>query len=66
MTRNTCGARFGATARPRYRSGGSPELDHRESVAVLRDDEEQGAPPLLGVDLNRRTVVLRPNPPKDE
>ncbi|SUB10832.1 DUF6191 domain-containing protein [Nocardia brasiliensis] len=42
------------------------ELDHRESVAVPRDEAEQGAPPPLGVDLGRRTVMLRPNPPKDE
>ncbi|WP_280243078.1 DUF6191 domain-containing protein [Nocardia abscessus] len=35
------------------------ELDHRESVSMLRDEQDQGAPPLLGVDLERRTVVLR-------
>ncbi|WP_067470887.1 DUF6191 domain-containing protein [Nocardia amamiensis] len=35
------------------------ELDHRESVSMLRDEQEQGAPPLLGLDLDRRTVVLR-------
>ncbi|WP_280258227.1 DUF6191 domain-containing protein [Nocardia abscessus] len=35
------------------------ELDHRESVSMLRDERDQGAPPLLGVDLERRTVVLR-------
>ncbi|MBF6220787.1 hypothetical protein IU479_22035 [Nocardia abscessus] len=35
------------------------ELDHRESVSMLRDEQDQGAPPLVGVDLERRTVVLR-------
>ncbi|WP_280249814.1 DUF6191 domain-containing protein [Nocardia abscessus] len=35
------------------------ELDHRESVSMLRDEQAQGAPPLVGVDLERRTVVLR-------
>ncbi|MEU4343564.1 DUF6191 domain-containing protein [Nocardia sp. NPDC023852] len=38
------------------------ELDHRESISMLRDEQDQGAPPLLGVDLDRHTVVLR----KDE
>ncbi len=32
---------------------------------MLRHEAEQGAPPLRGVDLDGRTVVLRPNPPKD-
>ncbi|MBF6223896.1 hypothetical protein IU470_01990 [Nocardia abscessus] len=35
------------------------ELDHRESVSMLRDEQDQGAPPLVGVDLERHTVVLR-------
>jgi len=35
------------------------ELDHRDSISMLRDEEAQGAPPRLGVDLNRQTVVLR-------
>ncbi|MEV6321930.1 DUF6191 domain-containing protein [Nocardia sp. NPDC051787] len=38
------------------------ELDHRESVSMLRGEQDQGAPPLVGLDLDRRTVVLR----KDE
>lgn len=38
------------------------ELDHRESISMLRDEQDHGAPPLLGVDLDRHTVVLR----KDE
>lgn len=38
------------------------ELDHRESVSMLRDEQDRGAPPLVGLDLDRRTVVLR----KDE
>ncbi|WP_433709401.1 DUF6191 domain-containing protein [Nocardia sp. CA-084685] len=35
------------------------ELDHRESVSMLRDEQSEGAPPLVGVDLDRQTVVLR-------
>ncbi|MBF6075180.1 DUF6191 domain-containing protein [Nocardia beijingensis] len=35
------------------------ELDHRESVSMLRDEQEQGAPPLAGVDLDGRKAVLR-------
>ncbi|MEU6186849.1 DUF6191 domain-containing protein [Nocardia sp. NPDC047038] len=35
------------------------ELDHRESVSMLRDEQDQGAPPLIGVDLAGRKVVLR-------
>lgn len=41
------------------------ELDHRESVSMLRDEEADGAPP-FGVDLDRHTVVLRPEQPKAE
>ncbi|MFI2284033.1 DUF6191 domain-containing protein [Nocardia beijingensis] len=35
------------------------ELDHRESVSMLRDEQEQGTPPLAGVDLDGRKAVLR-------
>ena len=35
------------------------ELDHRESVSMLRDEQDQGAPPVVGVDLDGRRVVLR-------
>ncbi|MGQ4618463.1 DUF6191 domain-containing protein [Nocardia sp. R7R-8] len=35
------------------------ELDHRESVSMLRDEQDQGAPPLVGIDLDGRKVVLR-------
>ena len=39
------------------------ELDHRDSVSMLRDEEAKGAPPQVGVDLDRKTVVLRrPDP----
>ncbi|WP_378735908.1 DUF6191 domain-containing protein [Nocardia brasiliensis] len=38
----------------------------RKSVSMLRDEEAEGAPPLVGVDLERRTVVLRPEDPKHE
>ncbi|WP_159844589.1 DUF6191 domain-containing protein [Nocardia sp. CY41] len=35
------------------------ELDHRESVSMLREEQDEGAPPLVGVDLDGRKVVLR-------
>ncbi|MFQ6394765.1 DUF6191 domain-containing protein [Nocardia sp. KC 131] len=37
------------------------ELDHRDSISMLRDEQAKGEPPQFGVDLNSRTVVLRPN-----
>ncbi|MEV6337152.1 DUF6191 domain-containing protein [Nocardia vinacea] len=40
------------------------ELDHRDSVSMLRDEEAQGAPPRVGVDLDRQTVVLRRQDPE--
>lgn len=40
------------------------ELDHRDSVSMLRDDQDQGAPPHLGVDLDRHTVILRRQDPE--
>ena len=39
------------------------ELNHRDSVEMLREDDAQGAPPRLGVDLDRGVVVLRPDDP---
>ena len=35
------------------------ELNHRDSVEMLREEDAQGAPPRLGVDLDRGVVVLR-------
>lgn len=37
------------------------ELDHRDSMSMMRDEEADGAPPGLGVDLDRGVVVLRPD-----
>lgn len=37
------------------------ELEHRDSVAVMREEDAQGAPPPR-VDLDRGVAVLRPNP----
>ncbi|HEY8371714.1 MAG TPA: DUF6191 domain-containing protein [Pseudonocardiaceae bacterium] len=37
------------------------ELNHRDSVEMLRQEEAQGAPPGLGVDLDRGVVVVRPD-----
>ncbi|MEV4240606.1 DUF6191 domain-containing protein [Nocardia sp. NPDC049737] len=39
------------------------ELDHRDSVSMLRDEEAQGAPPGFGVDLDRQTAFLRRQDP---
>jgi hypothetical protein len=36
------------------------ELNHRDSVEMLREEDAQGAPRRLGVDLDRGVVVLRP------
>ncbi|ASR35998.1 hypothetical protein BAY61_14415 [Prauserella marina] len=35
------------------------ELDHRDSMSMMREDDAQGAPPRHGVDLERGVVVLR-------
>ncbi|WP_222718873.1 DUF6191 domain-containing protein [Actinokineospora xionganensis] len=37
------------------------ELDHRDSMSLMREDDAQGAPPGLGVDLDRGVVVLQRN-----
>lgn len=37
------------------------ELNHRDSVSMMRDDDAQGAPPDMGVDLDRGVAVLRPD-----
>lgn len=34
------------------------ELDHRDSWSMMRDEESQGAPPSLGVDLDNGVVDL--------
>ncbi|TNC29063.1 DUF6191 domain-containing protein [Amycolatopsis alkalitolerans] len=40
------------------------ELDHRESMSMMRDEDAQGAPPDHGVDLNRGVARLnRPDGP---
>jgi hypothetical protein len=39
------------------------ELDHRDSVSVMRDEDAQGAPPRLGIDLDAGIATLRPDPP---
>ncbi|MEV4128820.1 DUF6191 domain-containing protein [Nocardia sp. NPDC049707] len=40
------------------------ELDHRDSVSMLRDEQNQGAPPRVGVDLERQAAVLRRQDPE--
>jgi hypothetical protein len=39
------------------------ELNHRDSVEMLREEEDDGAPPRFGVDLDRGTVSVRPPEP---
>lgn len=39
------------------------ELNHRDSVEMLREEDADGAPPRFGVDLDRGTVVVRPDAP---
>ncbi|MGW5643408.1 DUF6191 domain-containing protein [Saccharopolyspora sp. NPDC003752] len=39
------------------------ELDHRDSMSMMRDDEAQGAPPSQDVDLDRGIVILRRDVP---
>jgi len=40
------------------------ELDHRDSQSLMRDEDAQGAPPKMGVDLERGVVVMRPEDPQ--
>jgi hypothetical protein len=35
------------------------ELEHRKSTAMMRHEDAQGAPPRVGVDLDRGVVVVR-------
>jgi hypothetical protein len=37
------------------------ELEHRESVSLIREEDPQGAPPGLGVDLDSGVAVLPPD-----
>jgi hypothetical protein len=39
------------------------ELDHRQSQSLLREDDAEGAPPRMGVDLTRGVVTVRPDEP---
>ncbi|WP_308204010.1 DUF6191 domain-containing protein [Goodfellowiella coeruleoviolacea] len=39
------------------------ELDHRESMSMMRAEDADGAPPRTTVDLERGIVVLRPDAP---
>ncbi|MEV0697270.1 DUF6191 domain-containing protein [Saccharopolyspora sp. NPDC050389] len=39
------------------------ELDHRDSMSMMRDEEAQGAPPGQDVDLDRGIVILRRDVP---
>jgi hypothetical protein len=35
------------------------ELDHRDTQSLMREEDAQGAPPRMGVDLERGVVHLR-------
>src|SRR5207248_1362876 len=37
------------------------ELDHRDSWSMMRDEDAEGAPSTMGVDLDRGIVTLRPD-----
>ncbi|MDQ3404433.1 MAG: DUF6191 domain-containing protein [Actinomycetota bacterium] len=37
------------------------ELDHRDSMSMMRVEDAEGAPPWVGVDLDRGVAVLRPD-----
>jgi hypothetical protein len=39
------------------------ELDHRDSMSMLREEDAEGAPPGPRVDLDRGIVILRPEEP---
>ncbi|MET7773139.1 DUF6191 domain-containing protein [Nocardia sp. NPDC005366] len=41
------------------------ELDHRDSISMLRDDLTQAAPPPVTVDLTRRAAILKPTSTPD-
>jgi hypothetical protein len=36
------------------------ELDHRDSMSMMRDEDAEGAPPNTGIDLDRGTIHLQP------
>ncbi|HEV2780331.1 MAG TPA: DUF6191 domain-containing protein [Actinophytocola sp.] len=36
------------------------ELDHRDSMSMMRKEDAEGAPPRVDVDLDRGIAVLRP------
>jgi hypothetical protein len=38
------------------------ELDHRDSISMMRDEDPQAAPPNQDIDLDKGTVTLRPDP----
>jgi hypothetical protein len=40
-------------------SGKRHEIDQRNHSLMMRDDEEEGAPPLVKVDLDGQRIVLR-------
>lgn len=36
------------------------ELDHRDSMSMMREEDEDGAPPTVGIDLDSGVVRLKP------
>lgn len=49
---------FGAAFQPE----GHHALERRKLELVLRDEEHDGAPPRVGVDLDRGVITIRPDP----
>jgi Family of unknown function (DUF6191) len=46
-----------------FHSGKRHSIERRKQELVLRDDEDEGAPPLIRIDLDaRRAVITRPAP----
>ena len=39
------------------------EMDHRESMSMMRDELPDGSPPRVGLDLDRGVVLLREGTP---
>ncbi len=46
-----------------FGSGKRHELDERNHSLVMREDEDDGAPPLMKVDLDRGRIVINPPEP---
>ncbi|WP_207222463.1 DUF6191 domain-containing protein [Herbihabitans rhizosphaerae] len=41
------------------------ELDYRDSMEIIKEEDSSGAPPAMGVDLDRKVVRMRRDQPGD-